>query len=108
MPGSWRGVIRAPPLAIPADDDDSRYRGCRAILCFHDVRDRTWLRGFLRAVAERSEVVSLASLVERHSRAAERGAQVAVTFDDGYKSIRTIVEPVCTELGIPFTTFVCG
>jgi peptidoglycan/xylan/chitin deacetylase (PgdA/CDA1 family) len=80
----------------------------RAILCFHDVRDRNWFRGFLRNVAERAEVVSLATLVEGHSRAANRDVQVALTFDDGYKSIRTIVEPVCTELGTPFTTFVCG
>jgi peptidoglycan/xylan/chitin deacetylase (PgdA/CDA1 family) len=33
---------------------------------------------------------------------------VAATFDDGYRSLRTVVEPVFSELNLPFTTFVCG
>jgi peptidoglycan/xylan/chitin deacetylase (PgdA/CDA1 family) len=76
-----------------------------AILCFHDVVDRRWLHGLLRQLSERAEIVSLASLVE-HREALD--GQVALTFDDGYKSIRTIVEPVCSDLGLPFTTFVCS
>ncbi len=79
-----------------------------AILCFHDVRDGGWLQGFLRELIDRAPVVSLGSLVDDHVSESLPEPKVAVTFDDGYKSIRTIVEPVCTELGIPFTTFVCG
>lgn len=79
-----------------------------AILCFHDVRDRHWLHGILRDLAERATVVSLASLVDSIKGAPEPESFVAVTFDDGYKSIRTIVEPVCSNLNLPFTTFVCG
>ena len=88
-----------------------RRRG--AILCFHDVRNGSWLRDFLSQLRERSDVVHLSSLVEGrdgHGASATRnkGPQVALTFDDGYKSIRTVVEQVCSELHLPFTTFVCS
>jgi peptidoglycan/xylan/chitin deacetylase (PgdA/CDA1 family) len=79
-----------------------------AILTLHDVRNGRWLRGMLQALARRARFVDLGSLVERHRRGEGGRGELALTFDDGNKSIRTIVEPVCTELRIPFATFVCG
>jgi peptidoglycan/xylan/chitin deacetylase (PgdA/CDA1 family) len=78
------------------------------ILCLHDVFDRDWLHSFFRDLAKHAEILSLAALLDRLAGARPAGPIVAVTFDDGYKSIRTIVEPVFTELGVPFTAFVCG
>jgi peptidoglycan/xylan/chitin deacetylase (PgdA/CDA1 family) len=83
-----------------------------AILCFHDVRNGSWLRHFLGQLRERADVVHLGSLVERQERHDASGAKpqapVALTFDDGYKSLRTVVEPVCSDMRLPFTTFVCS
>jgi peptidoglycan/xylan/chitin deacetylase (PgdA/CDA1 family) len=79
-----------------------------AVLGFHDVRDRRWFEAFLRALAQRVEVVSLAELVRRHEHDKAAPACVALTFDDGFASLRSVVEPVCSELGLPFTAFVCG
>lgn len=87
-----------------------RRRG--AILCFHDVRNGSWLRDFLGKLRERADVVRLACLVDRQeghgASAANRQAQVALTFDDGYKSLRTVVEPVCSDMHLALTTFVCS
>jgi len=79
-----------------------------AILSLHDVVDRGWFHRVLQELSERSRFVDLGSLVAAHVRGEDPGPFLALTFDDGYKSIRTVVEPVCTELAIPFTTFVCG
>lgn len=79
-----------------------------AILCFHDVRDGGWLRAFLSELSSRAPVVSLGALVQELAHSPSPEPCVAATFDDGYKSIRTVVEPVCSSLDLPFTTFVCG
>lgn len=86
----------------------SRRRRRPAILALHDVREPRWLRDFLRVLLEHADIVPLRSLVDRQAGSAETRPQLALTFDDGYKSIRTIVQPVCKELAVPFTTFVCG
>jgi peptidoglycan/xylan/chitin deacetylase (PgdA/CDA1 family) len=101
-------VPGAPTRRTPLWQRASPRRRRHAILCFHDIRDRDWLHRFLRDLVERATVVSLASLVDGLPIASGPEPCVAATFDDGYKSIRTIVEPVCSELNLPFTTFVCG
>lgn len=86
----------------------SRRRRRPAIICMHDVLDRDWLRDFLQELSRRAEVVSLREVVDGYASTSDSHPRVAVTLDDGYKSIRTVVEPACSELGMPFTTFVCG
>ncbi|HET7251771.1 MAG TPA: polysaccharide deacetylase family protein [Gemmatimonadales bacterium] len=78
-----------------------------AILCLHDVGSRAWFEGFARELAARVEIVPLEPLVAgRDDRPAR--PQAALTFDDGCRSVATIVEPVASALGLPFTMFVCG
>lgn len=83
-------------------------KSCPAILAGHDVSNAHWLHAFLLDLSKSVAFVSLGTMVERlRSGDAASKPALALTFDDGYKSIRTIVEPVCRELNIPFTTFVC-
>lgn len=82
-------------------------RGRPAILGLHDVRSREWYEGFVRELAAHAEIVSLERLVtDREPRSGRPRA--ALTFDDGCRSVATIVEPVANALGLPFTVFVCG
>lgn len=83
-------------------------RNCPAILAGHDVTDAEWLHTFLLDLSKMAPFVSMDEIVD-HLRGSDSASApvLALTFDDGYKSIRTIVEPVCRDLNIPFTTFVC-
>jgi peptidoglycan/xylan/chitin deacetylase (PgdA/CDA1 family) len=92
--------------ALPLLRRSPRRRRC-AILALHDVRDAGWLRGFLSAMLRDADPVPLRELVDAPVSRRAR-PRFALTFDDGYRSVRTVVSPVCAELGVPYTTFVCG
>lgn len=78
------------------------------LLSLHDVSDPAWLRGLAGELKRRWAPIPLAEFVGRHAAATLRREHVAVTLDDGFRSIRTVVEPVLSEAEIPFATFVCG
>jgi peptidoglycan/xylan/chitin deacetylase (PgdA/CDA1 family) len=82
------------------------------VLCYHAVSER-WapplsvtpgdLRRQLRALLSRGWVGA------RFSDAVVRPAHrrtLAVTFDDGFDSVRTLAAPILAELGLPGTVFV--
>ncbi len=79
-----------------------------AILAFHDVVDRAWFEALLTSLARQVEIVPLDRMIDEHGRVMPHGGRVALTFDDGCRSIATIVEPVASALNLPFTIFVCG
>jgi peptidoglycan/xylan/chitin deacetylase (PgdA/CDA1 family) len=79
-----------------------------AILAFHDVRDRTWFEGLLVTLARQFEIVPFDRLIDERGSVVPDGGRLALTFDDGCRSIATIVEPVASALNLPFTIFVCG
>lgn len=79
-----------------------------AILAFHDVRDREWLAQFFAELARQAEIVSLDRMLDEPAHGTSSRRRVAVTFDDGCRSIASIVEPVASALRMPFTVFVCG
>ena len=78
------------------------------VLSLHDVRSAEWLRGLGETLRGAWSPIALGEFVRLHRARALNREHVAVTFDDGFRSMRTIVEPVLTGLEIPFTTFVCG
>ena len=78
------------------------------VLSLHDVSDPAWLHGLAEALRRRWSPIPLAEFVARHASATLRREHVAVTLDDGFRSVCTVVEPVLSELEVPFTTFVCG
>ena len=82
------------------------------VLCYHAVSDR-WgaplsvtpadLRRQLSALLSRGWVGARftdAVLAPEHRRT------LAVTFDDGFESVRTLAAPILAELGVPGTVFV--
>lgn len=79
------------------------------VLAGHDIKDQAWLRQFLLGLSQTAKFVSLSTLLDQLDADTSASTPVlALTFDDGYRSIRNIVLPICRELKIPFTTFVCS
>lgn len=78
------------------------------LLELHDVPDADWLRGLAAALRRRWTPIPLAEFVARHASGRLTTEHLAVTLDDGLRTIRTVVRPVLAEWDIPFTTFVCG
>ena len=87
------------------------------ILAYHAVGDvqraddlhNLWVRTErfaeqLRLLAQRAHVVSLDDLVA--GRVHNRRRTVAITFDDGYRSVLTAALPLLEEHGFPATVFV--
>lgn len=60
----------------------------------------------MRLLKERFVVVPLEELAERIARGDSFERLAAVTFDDGWKTTRTLAAPILHELGIPATVFV--
>jgi peptidoglycan/xylan/chitin deacetylase (PgdA/CDA1 family) len=98
-------------LLLPADR--------RVILVFHDVSNpgnayfrqnystRTaTFRLLVEFVADHFELVSLRVITEPGGHHGPRPL-AAITFDDGFRSVRTEVLPLLQPRGIPFAAFVC-
>lgn len=98
-------------LLLPADR--------RVILIFHDVSDpggvyfrqnySTRTEAFRRVVEfldRHFELVSLRAITEPGEQGRQR-PMAAITFDDGFRSVRTEVLPFLDSKGIPFAAFVC-
>jgi heparosan-N-sulfate-glucuronate 5-epimerase len=101
----------------PAGEDEQKGQAKRArgsdsiVLCYHAVSD-TWpadlsiapdrLREHLEHLRDRGyRGVTFSELV-----AGAEGKVVAVTFDDGYRSVIDLAQPILAELGFPGTLFV--
>jgi peptidoglycan/xylan/chitin deacetylase (PgdA/CDA1 family) len=98
-------------LLLPADR--------RVILIFHDVSDpggvyfrqnystRTaTFRRLVEFLDRHFELVSLRAITEPGEQNRRR-PMAAITFDDGFRSVRTEVLPFLDSKGIPFAAFVC-
>jgi len=82
------------------------------ILCYHSVGQTAWgvndvsPRRFRQqielALARGLEFVPASEIVKTGGR----GTELAVTFDDGLKSVLTTAAPILKEYGIPWTAFV--
>jgi peptidoglycan/xylan/chitin deacetylase (PgdA/CDA1 family) len=82
------------------------------VLCYHAVSD-DWDAGLSVTPEDLERQVGM--LVERGYRGATFTQAVtapparrtlAVTFDDGYRSVKELAEPILTRLGVPATLFV--
>jgi peptidoglycan/xylan/chitin deacetylase (PgdA/CDA1 family) len=95
-----------------------------AVLCYHGVRDDTWPAGSMafealhvrtgelaahcRVVRELCHPITLAQW-----RAALQGGPalpprpVLLTFDDGYRTVRSLAQPILARYGVPAAVFVC-
>lgn len=78
------------------------------VLELHEVLDPGWLRTLAGDLRRRWTPIPLAEFVARHASGTLGPGHLAVTLDDGLRSVRTVVQPALHEWGIPFTTFVCG
>lgn len=79
------------------------------ILAGHDIKDQAWLRRFLTDLSSIARFVPLSALIdELDTGVLPTAPTLALTFDDGYRSVYEKILPVCKELQIPFTTFVCS
>jgi len=92
----WEDVVPLPRARRPV------------VLAMHDVLDAGWLRGLAQELRRRWTPIALAEFVARHVSGTLGPRHLAVTLDDGLRSVRTVVQPALREWGIPFTTFVCG
>lgn len=80
-----------------------------SILVGHDVTDGGWFSAFLQGLIDRGHrFVPLTDLIESHRDGIDLPGAMALTFDDGCRSLETIIEPVCQQLRVPYTTFACG
>jgi len=96
-----------------------------AVLCYHAVRPDDWPSGrmvfeglHVRASELDAHCRILASMCHPISFAQWRAAldggpplpdrAVLVTFDDGYRTVATVAQPILERYGIPFTVFVCS
>ncbi len=96
-----------------------------AVLCFHNVRpagvplsalpfdglhvDAQELEEYCRLVAESCHPIGLdawRAALSGKSRLPER--PVLFTFDDGYRAIATVAQPILARYQIPAVVFVCG
>jgi peptidoglycan/xylan/chitin deacetylase (PgdA/CDA1 family) len=57
------------------------------------------------ALASEREIVPLAALAKAAARRRSKKPLAAVTFDDGYRSVLTVAEPILAALGCPGTVF---
>jgi peptidoglycan/xylan/chitin deacetylase (PgdA/CDA1 family) len=78
------------------------------VLSLHEVRSPEWLLVLGTALKRKWSPIALGEFMRLHRAGALKREHMAITFDDGFRTMRTIVEPVFSELEIPFTTFVCG
>lgn len=79
-------------------------RGKRIVL-LHEVADRDSLRRKLVWLLDRYRVGAVPALVDED---AEGSPQVALTFDDGYRSWYDVAAPLLVEFSIPALFFVCS
>ena len=52
------------------------------------------------------EIISVEEFDERYQHNNFTGREVVLTFDDGFKNALTIVEPMLSSMGLPFTVFI--
>jgi peptidoglycan/xylan/chitin deacetylase (PgdA/CDA1 family) len=96
-----------------------------AVLCYHAVRPDDWAAGrmafeglHVRAAELDAHCRVLTSMCHPISFARWRAAldggpplpdrAVLVTFDDGYRTVATVGQPILKRHGIPFAVFVCS
>jgi len=96
-----------------------------AVLCYHAVRPDDWPAGrmvfeglHVRAAELDAHCRVLTSMCHPISFARWRAAldggpplperAVLVTFDDGYRTVATVAQPILKRHGVPFTVFVCS
>lgn len=81
------------------------------ILMLHGVGDVKYPASVfeqqLRHVQRTLKVVPLVRIVESLAQGASPDRQVALTFDDGFRTHLTVAYPILRRLGIPATFFVC-
>ena len=92
-----------------------------AVVCFHGVTERPGdperrpnqltVGSFLAQVeqlARERELLSLPRLAELLRSGRPLGTpKGVVTFDDGYRNVLTVAQPLLRDRGVPFATFVC-
>ena len=112
----WHAVrrIAAPALSarllVPANR--------RVIFIFHDVSDLgsrhfrpeysttpSVFQEQIECLAQHFELVSLAAITRPDTPTGDR-PRAAITFDDGFRGVRTEAQPVLESRGIPFAVFV--
>lgn len=89
----------------------ARFRSFKwpVVLTGHDIQDHAWLHRFLVDLSSIASFVSLPSLLDKlDSGVLPSKPVLALTFDDGYRSVYEKILPICRKLEIPFTTFVCS
>lgn len=110
-----RGLIAQPWRWLMYASGDALHRalavGLPRILMYHEIADGylpparfAWQLRYLR---RHFEPVSLGELMDRVTRGAIRGREVALTFDDGVRNHYEAVWPRLRELRMPATFFVC-
>jgi peptidoglycan/xylan/chitin deacetylase (PgdA/CDA1 family) len=89
---TYHGVVRDPPTAAT--------RGLHKIFVTAEQ-----FHAQMVLLKARYTVLSLRELVERLERGETAERLAAVTFDDGWRSTRTLAAPILHSLGIPATVF---
>jgi len=88
----------------------SSERGRRLILIYHAVgsgplsTDASQFRAQMAWLAEHAEVMSLDALLDDVSNNSDK-IRVALTFDDGYRSVHDMAAPVLSGFGFPATVY---
>lgn len=75
------------------------------VLLIHDLPDDGWFGEWLDGVARHARFLDIEQFMARWAEGTLEPDHLLLTFDDGYRSIHTIVEPACAARGIPYVAF---
>ncbi len=91
-----------------------KLKDCSIVFCFHSISDDGWLFSvtennfelFLKELMKTRSIVSLEDLLDKKDENINN--KVAITFDDGYKSVLTLAYPILKKYGLTACVFVSG
>ena len=97
--------LRSADRWLPLRRLSPRGRGAQ-VLILHDVLDAEWLTATLHGIGRHARFLDIETFMAHWAEGTLQGDELLLTFDDGFRSIHSVVEPVCAALGIPYVTFV--
>lgn len=76
------------------------------VLSMHDVRDAAWFGAMLDQLLRHFRFVDVDTMMSAWRDGSLEGDELLLTFDDGFRSVATNVEPACAQRGVPYLAFV--